>query len=109
MSTSLPTGVYNETENETLRCKYSVCPHGIIEAERLLDGSLNGVSLLVWVDEESVEVVDFVAWRLALYLAMEEIANVFVVVHFVLNSDDGASDLPVGLTVELVCLDIGCA
>lgn len=59
--------------------------------------------------EEAIEIVDLVAWRLAFDLAVEEVANIFVVEHVVLNSHNGPANLPISLAIQLICANIRCA
>lgn len=92
-----------------MRSEDGIGPHGLLESKGLLDRPLNQIALLARVGEHAVEIVDLVAWRFALDFTVEESANIFVVEHLVLNRDNGAAHLPVGLAIQLVRPNIGGA
>ena len=64
--------------------------------------AIHRVACSTWVEESSVEIIDFIAWWLTLDFAIEKIANISVIKHFILDAHDRASDFPVSLSIELV-------
>ena len=103
----VPSCIYNQAQNETLGSKYSVCPHGILKRQGLLDFSINRIVSLSWVDECAVEVINLIGRCLTFNFTIEKVSNVIVILHFGLNGHDRASYLPVSLSIKLISSYVG--